>query len=62
MFVGAQKAEGVAAKVIAGIPRIDSLPQVPAQSMQKEKIMNSVIYIVGLVVVIIAVMSFFGLR
>jgi hypothetical protein len=28
----------------------------------KGKIMNSVIYIVGLVVVIIAVMSFFGMR
>lgn len=30
--------------------------------MRKEKLMNSIIYIVGLVVVIIAVLSFFGMR
>lgn len=30
--------------------------------MRKETLMNNIIYIVGLVVVIIAVMSFFGLR
>lgn len=29
---------------------------------RKETLMNSIIYIVGLVVVVIAVMSFFGLR
>lgn len=30
--------------------------------MRKETLMNNIIYIVGLVVVIIAVLSFFGLR
>lgn len=30
--------------------------------MRKETLMNNIIYIVGLVVVVLAVMSFFGLR
>jgi hypothetical protein len=34
----------------------DSLPHV------KGKLMNNIIYIIGLVVVIIAILSFFGLR
>jgi len=29
---------------------------------QKEKLMNNIIYIIGLVVVVIIVLSFFGLR
>lgn len=61
MFVGAQNAESVADKVIAGIPLIVSIHGCRTNS-RKGKIMNSVIYIVGLVVVIIAVLSFFGLR
>ncbi len=33
-----------------------------ASSTQKVLTMNSIIYIVGLVVVVVAVLSFFGLR
>jgi hypothetical protein len=36
--------------------------QISFQTYVKETQMNSIIYIVGLVVVIIAVLSFFGLR
>ena len=32
------------------------------QNKQRENVMNRIIYIVGLIVVIIAVLSFFGLR
>jgi small-conductance mechanosensitive channel len=37
-------------------PRLDTLPYA------KGNLMNNIIYIVGLIVIIIAVLSFFGLR
>jgi hypothetical protein len=37
-------------------PRFDSLPRA------KGKTMNSIIYIVGLIVIIAVILSFFGLR
>jgi small-conductance mechanosensitive channel len=37
-------------------PRFDSLPHA------KGKLMNNIIYIVGLIVIVIAVLSFLGLR
>ena len=35
---------------------------VPTLSVKKEPTMNRIIYIVGLVVIVIAILSFFGLR
>lgn len=36
--------------------------RVLTRSHRKERVMNSIIYIVGLVVIVIAALSFFGLR
>lgn len=43
-------------------PELFTLHPVRVASFAREKLMNSVIYIVGLVVVVIAILSFFGLR
>jgi small-conductance mechanosensitive channel len=37
-------------------------PRSHPQSHAKEKFMSSIVYIVGLVVIVVAVLSFFGLR
>lgn len=41
-------------------PRL--LPHVMVMTPAKEKIMNQIIYIVGLVVIVLAILSFFGFR
>ncbi|MGE5539963.1 MAG: hypothetical protein ACM30I_15200 [Gemmatimonas sp.] len=44
-----------------GAPR--SLDRIPARTGHRERsTMNGVIYLVGLVVVVLAILSFFGLR
>jgi hypothetical protein len=45
-----------------GVPRDALKNRVGFQAHGKETQMNSIIYMVGLVVVIIAILSFFGLR
>jgi hypothetical protein len=40
----------------------DSTRLLRSQGIQRERSMNGLIYLVGLVVVILAVLSFFGLR
>lgn len=35
---------------------------IPSLSHAKEKLMSSIVYLVGAVVIVIAVLSFFGLR
>jgi ABC-type dipeptide/oligopeptide/nickel transport system permease subunit len=42
--------------VLGRTPRFDSLPHV------KGKLMNKIIYIVGVVVIVVAILSFFGFR
>lgn len=52
------RAAGVALKLEATIgPRAHFLPD-PSEGVK----MNSIIYLIGLVVVVVAVLSFFGLR
>lgn len=45
---------------VAGNVKPDGQHEPPPR--EKERLMNNIIYIVGLVVIVIAVMSFFGLR
>ena len=42
--------------------RVGTMEQPSMKASRKDSLMNSIIYIVGLVVVVIAVASFFGLR
>jgi hypothetical protein len=43
-------------------PRGTLMPSSDCKSQDKEASMNGLIYLVGLVVVVLAVLSFFGLR
>jgi hypothetical protein len=62
MSVGAQSNCNAAAKVkVAGQSLIGNAPPLIPYTRRKI-LMNSIIYIVGLVVVVLVVLSFFGLR
>lgn len=43
-------------------PKWSSMEEYSVGNTEKGELMNNIIYIVGLVVVVIAVLSFFGLR
>ncbi len=62
MSVGVQSSCSAAVKVGVTVQRLigNAPPLIP--STQRKILMNSVIYIVGLVVVVLVVLSFFGLR
>jgi hypothetical protein len=55
--------QNLAATHISECPSLGTLPSRPdCQARAEEACMNQLIYLVGLIVVILAVLSFFGLR
>jgi VIT1/CCC1 family predicted Fe2+/Mn2+ transporter len=62
MSAGAQISCRAAAKVPVGVQHLIGHAPPLLPSIRRKIVMNSVIYIVGLVVVVLVVLSFFGLR
>lgn len=62
MFGNTQTRSGLKASMVALNLRIRAGTGFNPYQLQKRLFMNSIIYIVGLVVVVLVVLSFFGLR
>ncbi|OYW21681.1 MAG: hypothetical protein B7Z52_00555 [Burkholderiales bacterium 12-64-5] len=62
MCAGRRTARQQAAKVGIGVPAIAGTPRQSDFTCTRTPYMNSIVYIVGAVVIVLAVLSFFGFR